>query len=138
LVTSGQGRILGFALYPKVKRVLCEDDGSSVYPLTETARWTIAVIFLAVAVLATPMPTALSIAVAIISWVLLVVGSPSAYGGTFFAGTGLLCLSKLRSRCTVESFYKRSLARRARRRVGNGGTKPGRELRLVGASILLN
>jgi hypothetical protein len=40
--------------------------------LTETARWTIAVIFLAVAVLATPMPMALYIAIAIISWVLLV------------------------------------------------------------------
>jgi hypothetical protein len=35
--------------------------------LTETARWTIAVIFLAVAVLATPMPMALYIAIAIIS-----------------------------------------------------------------------
>jgi hypothetical protein len=40
--------------------------------LTETARWTIAVIFLAVAVLATPMPMAMYIAIAIVFWALLV------------------------------------------------------------------
>jgi hypothetical protein len=52
--------------------------------LTETARWTIAVIFLAVAVLATPMPTALSITVAIISWVLLVCGVTICIQRDFF------------------------------------------------------
>ena len=40
--------------------------------LTETARWTIAVVFLAVAVLATPMPMAMYIVIAVIFWALLV------------------------------------------------------------------